>query len=147
MRRGRSPPTFDGTAGPVLRPGDPGWGDAVLVWNGMVATEPRLVVQPTSAKDVASAVSFAHEQGVLLSIKDGGHNIAGTSIAEHGLTLEMSRMRDVNVDLDAGVAHAGGGCLLGDVALATQSHGLATVLGFFSQVGWPATRSAVVSDT
>ena len=122
-------------AGPVLRPGDRGWDDAVLVWNGMVATEPRLVVQPTSAKDVASAVSFAHEQGVLLSIKGGGHNIAGTSIAKHGLTLEMLRMRDVDVDLDAGVAHVGGGCLLGDVDLATQPHGLATVLGFFSQVG------------
>ena len=54
-----------------------GWDDAVLVWNGMVARAPALVVQPTSAGDVAAAVGFAREHGLLLSIKGGGHNIAG----------------------------------------------------------------------
>src|SRR6266511_6339861 len=70
--------------GPLLRAGDEGWDDAVLVWNGMVARVPALVLQPTSAHDVAEAVSFAHDRGLLLSIKGGGHNIAGTSIAERG---------------------------------------------------------------
>jgi FAD/FMN-containing dehydrogenase len=121
---------------PVLRAGDPGWDAAVLVWNGMAATAPALVVQPTSPASVAAAVGFARDKGVLLSIKGGGHNMAGTSIAERGLTLDMSRMRDVTVDLDARLARVGPGCLLGDVDRATQAHGLAMPLGSFnSEVG------------
>jgi FAD/FMN-containing dehydrogenase len=116
---------------PVLRAGDAGWDDAVLIWNGMVAKAPALVLQPTSAAQVAAAVGFARDHGLLLSIKGGGHNMAGTSIAERGLTLDMSRMRDVTVDPDARLARVGPGCLLRDVDRATQAHGLATPLGSF----------------
>jgi FAD/FMN-containing dehydrogenase len=121
--------------GSLLRAGDEGWDDAVLVWNGMVARFPALVVQPTSAHDVAAAVEFARDHGVRLSIKGGGHNIAGSAIAEGGLTLDMSRMCEITVDPEARVAHVGPGCLLKDVDSATQEHGLATVLGFVSEVG------------
>jgi FAD/FMN-containing dehydrogenase len=121
--------------GPLLRPGEEGWDDAVLVWNGMVARVPALVLQPTSAQEVAAAVRFARDHGLLLSIKGGGHNIAGTSIAEGGLTLDMSRMCDIIVDPDTKLAHVGPGCLLKEVDRATQEHGLATVLGFISEVG------------
>ena len=121
--------------GQVLRAGDDGWDDAVLLWNGMVAKVPALVVQPVSAADVVVAVGFARDHGLLLGIKGGGHNIAGTGIAGRGLTLDMSRMRDVAVDPAARLAQVGPGCLLSDVDRATQAHGLATVLGFFSQVG------------
>src|SRR6266540_1967388 len=124
-----------GIEGLLLRPGDEGWGDAVLVWNAMVAKAPALVVQVASALDVAEGVGFARAHGLLLSIKGGGHNIAGTSIAEGGLTLDMSRMRDVTVDPDARIAHVGAGCLLKHVDEATQEHGLATVLGFVSETG------------
>jgi hypothetical protein len=121
---------------PLLRAGDAGWDDAVLVWNGMVAKAPALVLQPTSAVHVAVAVGFARDHALLQSIKGGGHNMAGTSIAERGLTLDMSRMRDVTVDPDARIAQVGAGCLLADVDRATQSHGLATPLGSFaSEVG------------
>lgn len=121
--------------GRLLRAGDEGWDDAVLVWNAMVARTPALVAQPTSAHDVAAAVGFARHHGLLLSIKGGGHNIAGTSIAPDGLTLDMSRMRDVTVDPAAKLAHVGPGCLLKDVDRATQEYGLATVLGFVSETG------------
>ena len=121
--------------GRLLLAGDEGWEDAVLVWNGMVAKLPALVVQPATARDVAIAVGFARDHGLSLSIKGGGHSIAGASIAEGGLTLDMSRMRDVTVDREARVAHVGPGCLLKDVDRATQEHGLATVLGFVSEVG------------
>jgi FAD/FMN-containing dehydrogenase len=121
---------------PLLRVGDVGWDEAVLVWNGLVAKAPALVLQPTSAGEVAAAVGFARDHGLLLSIKGGGHNMAGTSIAERGLTLDMSRMRDVTVDGDARLAQVGPGCLLRDVDRATQAHGLATALGSFnSEVG------------
>jgi hypothetical protein len=121
--------------GRLLVAGDQGWNDAVAIWNGMAAKTPTLVLQPTSAHDVAAAVSFARDHGLLVSIKGGGHNIAGTSIAEGGLTLDMSRMREVAVDPDAKLARVGPGCLLGEVDQATQQHGLATVLGFVSETG------------
>jgi FAD/FMN-containing dehydrogenase len=119
---------------PVLRAGDVGWNDAVLIWNGMVAKAPALVLQPTAVVDVAAG--FAREHGLLLSVKGGGHNMAGTSIAEHGLTLDMSHMQDVSIDPEARLARVGPGRLLQDVDRATQAHGLATPLGSFnSEVG------------
>ena len=121
--------------GRLMRAGDQGWNDAVSIWNGMAARLPALVLQPTSAHDVAAAVSFARDHGLLLGIKGGGHNIAGTAIAEGGLTLDLSGMREVAVDPDAKVVHVGPGCLLGEVDEATQAHGLATVLGFVSETG------------
>jgi FAD/FMN-containing dehydrogenase len=121
--------------GRLLVAGYQGWNEAVAIWNGMAARLPALVLQPTSAHDVAAAVGFARGNGLLLSVKGGGHNIAGTSIAEGGLTLDMSRMREVTVDPDARLAQVGPGCLLGDVDQATQAHGLATVLGFVSETG------------
>ena len=119
----------------VLVAGDQGWNDAVAIWNGMVARLPALVLQPISAHDVAVAVSFARDHGLLVGVKGGGHNIAGTSIAEDGLVLDMSGMREVTVDPDAKLVQVGPGCLLGEVDQATQAHGLATVLGFVSETG------------
>ena len=124
-----------GIRGRLLFPGDAGWEDAVLLWNGMAATQPALVVQPASPADVATTVAFARDHGLLLSVKGGGHNIAGTAITEGGLTLDMSAIREVDVDAGARLAHVGAGCRLGDVDRATQAHGLATVLGFISETG------------
>jgi FAD/FMN-containing dehydrogenase len=121
--------------GSLLCAADDGWDDAVLLWNAMVTKTPALVVQPESAQDVAETVGFARAHGLLLSVKGGGHNIAGTAIAEGGLTLDMSRMNTVAVDSEAKLAHVGPGCRLKDVDAATQAHGLATTLGFVSQTG------------
>jgi FAD/FMN-containing dehydrogenase len=121
--------------GRMLVEGDDGWGEAVLLWNAMVARKPALVVQPTSAADVAAAVGFARDHGLLLGVKGGGHHIAGTAIADGGMNLDMSRMCDVVVDPEARLVNVGPGCQLGDVDRATQEHGLATPLGFISEVG------------
>jgi FAD/FMN-containing dehydrogenase len=122
-------------AGPLLLPGDADWDDAVLIWNADIARQPAIVVQPVSARDVAHAVAFARDERLLMSVKGGGHNIAGTAIADGGLTLDLSRMRNIEIDATARLAHVGGGCRLADVDAATQHHGLATPLGFISQVG------------
>ncbi|MBW3561896.1 MAG: FAD-binding oxidoreductase [Actinobacteria bacterium] len=121
--------------GALVRLGDPGWDDAVSIWNGMVATTPAIVLQPATTEDVAAGIRFARDEGLALSVKGGGHNIAGTSIAPGGLTLEMSRLRDVEVDLERRLVHVGPGCLLKHVDRVTQEHGLATVLGFVSETG------------
>jgi FAD/FMN-containing dehydrogenase len=119
----------------VLRAGDGGWAEAVEIWNAMVAVTPELVVRPTSARDVVEAIAYACQRDLPLSVKGGGHNIAGTSIVEGGLVLDMSAMSRITVDVDAGLAHVGPGCRLRDVDRATQAHGLATPLGFISEVG------------
>ncbi|HEX2026006.1 MAG TPA: FAD-dependent oxidoreductase, partial [Actinomycetota bacterium] len=121
--------------GPVLRPGDAGFEAAVRIWNGMISARPAVVVQALSAGDVVEAIRFASAYGIQLSIKGGGHNIAGTSLSDGGLTLDMSRMRSVEVGPELRVAKVGAGCLLQDVDRATQAHGLATVLGWVSETG------------
>jgi FAD/FMN-containing dehydrogenase len=122
-------------AGDVLLPGELGFAEAVTIWNGMIAKRPAVVVQPVCADDVCEAVDFARANGVLLSVKGGGHNAAGTSLADGGLTIDMSRIRSVEVDPRRRLARVGGGCVLGDVDKATQAHGLATVLGSNSGTG------------
>jgi FAD/FMN-containing dehydrogenase len=121
--------------GPVLRSGAEGFDESVRIWNGMIAKVPALVVQPVSTADVREAINFARTHGLLLSVKGGGHHVAGTSLTDGGLTLDMSRMRTVDVDAGRRIARAGGGCLLGDVDRATQKHGLATVLGSDAETG------------
>jgi FAD/FMN-containing dehydrogenase len=122
-------------AGPTLRPGDVQFDAATRIWNGMIARTPALVVQPVSSDDVREAIRFARANGILLSVKGGGHNIAGTSLADGGLTLDMGRMRGVEVDPERRIVRVGPGCLLRDVDEATQEHGLATVLGIVSETG------------
>jgi FAD/FMN-containing dehydrogenase len=121
--------------GPLLTGDDPGFGDATSLWNAMITTKPALVVQPTGTADVVAAVEFARSQGLALSVRGGGHNIAGTALVDDGLTIDMSRLRGVFVDPTRRTATVQAGCLLGDVDRETQVHGLATPLGFLSEVG------------
>lgn len=121
--------------GAVLLPDDEGYAEAVLIWNGAIKKRPALVVQPTTVRDVARAIAFAAENELELSIKGGGHNIAGLALSDGGVTLDMSRLRTVEVDAGGRLARAGAGCTLGDVDRATQEHGLAATLGFVSLTG------------
>ena len=121
--------------GPLLSPEDEGFEEATRIWNGMIEKTPALVVQPTGTADVVAAVNFARENNILLSVKGGGHNIAGTALAADGLTIDMSRLRGVIVDPEERTAIAQAGCLLGDLDRETQVHGLATPGGFVSETG------------
>jgi FAD/FMN-containing dehydrogenase len=124
-----------GLEGSMLYPDDEGFADAIRLWNGMIKKRPALVVRPTATQDVVLAVNFVRDNGLQLSIKGGGHNIAGLALSDGGITLDMSGMKGVNVDVNAGLARVGPGCTLGDVDRATQQHGLATTLGFVSETG------------
>jgi FAD/FMN-containing dehydrogenase len=121
--------------GPLLFPGGEGFEEATLLWNGLIEKTPALVVRPTGTADVVAAVNFARDQRLALSVRGGGHNIGGTALADGGLTLDMSGLRGVVVDPEAWTATAQAGCFLGDVDRETQLHGLATPLGFISEVG------------
>lgn len=121
--------------GPLRTPRDAGFAEATQLWNGMITKTPALVVTATGTADIVEAVNFAREHGLALSVRGGGHNIAGTALADDGLTIDMSGLRGITVDPDARTATVQAGCLLGEVDRATQEHGLATPLGFISEVG------------
>jgi FAD/FMN-containing dehydrogenase len=101
----------------------------------MIDRRPGAIARCLGVADVMETVRFAGERGLTLSIKGGGHNIAGLAVVDGGLMIDLSLMRGVFVDPIARVAHAQPGCLLGDVDRETQVHGLAAVLGFVSNTG------------
>lgn len=121
--------------GSVLLPGDPGFEDSRTVWNGMIDRTPALVAKCLGVGDVIAGLKFAREHDLTLTVKGGGHNIAGLAVADGGMMLDMSLMRGVMVDPNARTARAQAGCLLSDVDRETQLHGLAAVLGFVSNTG------------
>ena len=81
--------------GRVLSPGDDGYDDARAIWNGLIDRKPALIVQCTGAADVVDAVNFAREHDLLLSIKGGGHNVAGNAVNDGGIVIDLSPMRAV----------------------------------------------------
>jgi FAD/FMN-containing dehydrogenase len=93
--------------GPILLPDHPSWADAVRIWNGAAARHPAVVVQPACPADVAATVDFAVTRGLLLAVKGGGHNVAGTALAQGGLVMDMSGLHEVAVDVDARLVHVG----------------------------------------
>lgn len=121
--------------GSLLSPADEGFEESVRLWNGMIEKTPALVVRPTGTADIVATVDFAREHDLALSVKGGGHNIAGTALVDGGLTIDLSRLRGVLVDPEERTVTAQAGCLLGDVDRETQLHGLATPLGFISETG------------
>jgi FAD/FMN-containing dehydrogenase len=121
--------------GPVLAPGDAGYDEARTIWNGLIDRRPALIVQCTGAADVVDAVNFARDNGLVLSIKAGGHNVAGNAINDGGLVIDLSQMRGVHVDPKSKVVRVQGGATLGDMDRETQLFGLAVPAGVVSTTG------------
>ncbi|WP_280155310.1 FAD-binding oxidoreductase [Piscinibacter sp. XHJ-5] len=124
-----------GFRGPVLAPDAPDYEETRKIWNAMIDRRPGLIVRCTGTTDVVAAVRFARQHQFLVSVRGGGHNIAGLAVAEGGLMIDLSLMKGVWVDAKARTARAQAGCTLGDVDRETQLHGLAAVLGFVSATG------------
>ena len=121
--------------GPLLLPGAEGYDQARRVMNEAIDKRPALVVQPTGAADVRTAVDFAREHGLLLAVKCGGHSYGGTSTCDGGMQVDLSRMRGVRVDPVARRAYVNGGSLLGDLDHEAMSLGLVTTAGTVSHTG------------
>jgi FAD/FMN-containing dehydrogenase len=121
--------------GRLLRPGDDDYDATRRVWNGMVDKRPALIAQCAETVDVVTVVAFAHDHDLLVSVRGGGHNIAGKSVCEGGLMIDLSRMNRVSVDPERRTARIAGGAKLGDLDRATQAFGLATTAGVVSTTG------------
>jgi FAD/FMN-containing dehydrogenase len=127
---------FEGRVrGPVFRSGEDGYEQARSIWNGMIDKRPALVQQASGAADVIECVNFARDKGLLLSVRGGGHNIAGTAVADGGLMIDQSHRRGVHVDPRTGVTRVEPGCDWGDVDRETQLHGLVVPGGIVSTTG------------
>ncbi|MGE5357753.1 MAG: FAD-binding oxidoreductase, partial [Bacteroidales bacterium] len=124
-----------GVRGTVLLPHSPAYDTARTLWNAMIDRRPAAIAQCTSADDVAYAVRFAADRKLLLSVRGGGHNIAGLACCDNGLMIDLSLMKAVRVDPTSRTVQVGGGATLGEVDRETQRYGLATPLGINSTTG------------
>ncbi len=119
----------------VIGPNDPAYDDARAVFNAMIDRRPLAILRCRDALDVAAGIVLARKHDLVLSVRGGGHGVAGNAVSDGGLMLDLSGMKDVTVDPVERIAHAGPGLLLGELDAATQAHGLATPLGVMSGTG------------
>ncbi len=121
--------------GKLIQPNDEDYDNTRRVWNAMIDKRPALIVRCSGTADVIAAVNFAREQDLRLSIRGGGHNIAGTALCDNGLTIDLSGMKGLHVDLKTRTVRAQPGCRLGDLDRETQVFGLVVPAGIVTDTG------------
>ncbi|QKV79267.1 FAD-binding oxidoreductase [Amycolatopsis sp. Hca4] len=122
-------------SGAVLTDGDAGYDDARSVWNGEIDRRPAVVVRPAGPQDVATALAYAREAGLDVSVRGGGHNFGGAAVVDGGLCLDLSSLDAITVDPDARTARCGGGTTWAQLDAATQAYALAVPGGTVSHTG------------
>ena len=121
--------------GRLIPPDEAGYDDARRVWNGAIDRRPAMIARCASTADVVEVVDFARENGLLVAVRGGGHNVAGTATADGGLIVDLSAMNDVEVDPGRRTVRAGGGTTIADLDAETQRFGLAVPMGVVSKTG------------
>jgi len=132
---GTSREGLTGFEGQLIGPEDAGYDEARAVYNGMIDKRPALIARCATPADVARTIGFARERDLLLAVRGGGHNGAGLGTCDDGVVIDLSLMRDIQVDPEARTVRVGGGCTWGEVDRATGEHGLATPSGIISTTG------------
>ncbi len=122
-------------SGELLRPEVTGYEEARRVYNGLIDRRPALIARPLETADVAAAVAFARESDLEISIRGGGHGVAGRAVADGALMIDLSLMKQVSIDPDARTATAGAGATWSEFNDAAAEHGLATTGGVVSTTG------------
>ncbi|MEU4525966.1 FAD-binding oxidoreductase [Amycolatopsis sp. NPDC024027] len=122
-------------SGAVLTDGDPGYDVARSVWNGEIDRRPAVVVRPAGPADVATALAYAREAGLDVSVRGGGHNYGGAAVVDGGLCLDLSSLGAIDVDPDGLTVRCGGGTTWAQLDAATQEHALAVPGGTISHTG------------
>ena len=121
--------------GSLLRHGDGGYDEARKLFNGMIDHRPALIARCAGAADVIAAVQFARQHDLLVSIKGGGHGVAGKAVCDGGLMIDFSRMKSIRVDPTERTVRAEPGVLGAELDRETQAFGLATPVGTVSTTG------------
>ncbi len=121
--------------GRVIRPDDADYDEARTVFYGGIDRRPAVIVRPTDASEVAAVVSAARDNGLELAVRSGGHSIAGHSVSDGGIVLDLSDMRGLEIDPEGRTAWAQTGLTAGEYAKAAAAHGLATGFGDTGSVG------------
>jgi FAD/FMN-containing dehydrogenase len=121
--------------GTTVLPDDPEYDQTRTVWNGTVTKRPAIIARCDGIDDVVAAVNFAREQALGVAVRGGGHHVAGSSLIEGGLVIDLSLMRGVTVDPSTARVRCEGGAEIGDLDVATQAHGLAVPMGVVSATG------------
>ncbi|QGZ58606.1 FAD-binding oxidoreductase [Paraburkholderia acidiphila] len=121
--------------GTLVLPRDPDYDEARRVWNGTVDKRPAMIVYCADADDVVAAVRFARSIDARVAVRSGGHNVAGLSVCDAGIVIDLSRMKQIDVDADRRVVRAEAGLTLGEFDRATMAYGLATTTGVISDTG------------
>jgi FAD/FMN-containing dehydrogenase len=121
--------------GQVVLPDDLNYNTVRKIWNAMIDRRPAVIVQCAEAGDVPHAIAYARENDLEISIRGGGHNIAGSALCENGVMIDLSIMTRVDVDPEKRRAYVEPGATLGDFDKAVQAHGLATPVGINSTTG------------
>src|SRR5205807_4162645 len=113
----------DRVRGELIEPGDEAYEEARQVRNGMIQRRPQVIVRPQTVEDIVAAVNYGRDAGVDLAIRGGGHSVPGYGTCDDGVVIDMSTMREVEVDPDKRVARVQGGAVWGDLNEAAQTHG------------------------
>src|SRR5579883_770066 len=121
--------------GHVVLLDDPNYDEVREIWNAMIDRKPAVIVQCAKADDVSHAIAFARENKLDISIRGGGHNIAGNAVCDHGVMIDLSTMTNVRIDAQKRRAYVEPGTTLADFDQAAQVHGLATPVGINSTTG------------
>ena len=122
-------------SGTLIGPEDGEYGEARKVFNAMIDRRPALIARCANPDDVAAAVGFARDHELRLAVRGGSHNGAGLGTCDDGVVIDLSLLRDVEVDPEARTVRVGGGCTWGEVDRATNEHGLATPSGIIATTG------------
>jgi hypothetical protein len=118
-----------------LLPGDEGYDAARKIYNAMIEHRPGIIARCAGVADVVDAVNFARNNGLLVSVRGGGHNVSGNAVCDGGLMIDLSPMKGVRVDLDSKTARAEPGVTWAEFDRETQAFGLATTGGLVSTTG------------
>jgi FAD/FMN-containing dehydrogenase len=121
--------------GALLRPGEAGYDEARTIHNGMIDRRPALISRCVGVADVLTAVRFAREHDLLVSVRGGGHGMPGYAVCEGGLMIDLSGMTSVHVDLEHQTARAEAGVTWAAFDHETQAFGLATTGGVVGSTG------------
>ncbi|MFL5798339.1 MAG: FAD-binding oxidoreductase [Actinomycetota bacterium] len=121
--------------GRVIAPGDPGYDEARTVFYGGIDRRPAVIARVADAADVAHVVGVARDTGLQLAVRSGGHSVAGHSVCEGGIVLDLSDMRALDIDAEEHTAWAEPGLTAGEYSTAAAALGLATGFGDSGSVG------------